>query len=76
LLSSTSAFQSSSVPGGRWQISQQHKALDVARLDLAIAFYKTWLPEGQRWTFSKMKWGDPDWWKENLVLNFALGYPF
>jgi outer membrane protein assembly factor BamA len=48
----------------------------VVRLDLALPFYKPWLPQGQRWTFSEMKWGDPDWRKENLVWNLALGYPF
>jgi outer membrane protein assembly factor BamA len=48
----------------------------VIRLDLALPFYKPWLPQGQRWTFSEMKWGDPDWRKENLVWNLALGYPF
>jgi outer membrane protein insertion porin family len=48
----------------------------VIRLDLAIPFCKPWLPEGQRWTFNTMKFGDPDWRKENLIWNFALGYPF
>ena len=51
-------------------------ALDVVNLDLAIPFCKPWLPEGKCRTFSTMKWGDPDWRKENLVWNFALGYPF
>ena len=48
----------------------------VVRLDLALPFYKPWLPEGERWTFPEMKWADRDWRKENLVWNFALGYPF
>jgi outer membrane protein insertion porin family len=48
----------------------------VIRLDLAIPFYKPWLPQGQRWTFNALKPGDPDWRKENLIWNFALGYPF
>ena len=48
----------------------------VIRLDLAIPFYKPWLSEGERWTFKSMKPGDPDWRKDNLVWNFALGYPF
>ena len=48
----------------------------VIRLDLAIPFYKPWLAEGSRWTFKSMDFGDPDWRKDNLVWNFALGYPF
>jgi outer membrane protein assembly factor BamA len=48
----------------------------VIRLDLAIPFYKPWLAEGQRWTFKSMDVGDPDWRKDNLVWNLALGYPF
>ena len=48
----------------------------IIRLDLAIPFYKPWLAEGERWTFKAMKPGDPDWRKENLIWNFALGYPF
>ena len=51
-------------------------SLFVIRLDLAIPFYKPWLPEGERWTFKKIKFGDPDWRKENLIWNFALGFPF
>ena len=48
----------------------------VIRLDLAIPFYKPWLPEGQRWTFNSMDVTNRDWRKDNLVWNFALGYPF
>jgi outer membrane protein insertion porin family len=48
----------------------------IIRLDLAIPFYKPWLDEGQRWTFKDFNISDPDWRKENLVWNFALGYPF
>jgi outer membrane protein assembly factor BamA len=48
----------------------------IIRLDLALPFYKPWFPEGQRWTFKDFDPGDPDWRKENLIWNFALGYPF
>jgi outer membrane protein assembly factor BamA len=48
----------------------------VIRLDLAIPLYKPWLSEGQRWTFKDFNPGDSDWRKENLIWNFALGYPF
>lgn len=48
----------------------------VVRLDLAFPFRKPWLPDGQRWVLSDIHFGDPDWRKENLVLNIAIGYPF
>jgi outer membrane protein insertion porin family len=48
----------------------------IIRLDLAMPFYKPWLSEGQRWTFKDVKFGNSDWRKENLIWNFALGYPF
>jgi outer membrane protein insertion porin family len=48
----------------------------IIRLDLAMPFYKPWQEEGQRWTFKDIKLGDPDWRKQNLIWNFALGYPF
>lgn len=48
----------------------------VIRLDLAMPFYKPWLDEGQRWTFSDIQLGNKDWRKQNLIWNFALGYPF
>lgn len=48
----------------------------IIRLDLAMPLYKPWLEEGQRWTFRDIKFGDPDWRKQNLIWNFALGYPF
>jgi outer membrane protein assembly factor BamA len=48
----------------------------VVRLDLAFPFRKPWLPDGQRWVLQDVKFGDPDWRKENLILNIAIGYPF
>jgi outer membrane protein insertion porin family len=48
----------------------------IIRLDLAMPFYKPWLSAGQQWTFKDIKFGDPDWRKQNLIWNFALGYPF
>jgi outer membrane protein assembly factor BamA len=47
----------------------------VIRFDLATPIRKPWLPEGERWVteFS------PDirsWRRDNLILNFAIGYPF
>ncbi|HSF46477.1 MAG TPA: BamA/TamA family outer membrane protein [Chitinophagaceae bacterium] len=46
------------------------------RFDLAIPLRKPWLPEGERWVFDQMKFGDKAWRKDNLVLNIGIGYPF
>ncbi|XZF15110.1 translocation and assembly module lipoprotein TamL [Chitinophagaceae bacterium MMS25-I14] len=48
----------------------------MLRLDLGMPVRKPWLPEGQRWVFNQIEFGDPDWRKNNLVLNVAIGYPF
>jgi len=48
----------------------------VVRFDLAFPLRKPWLPEKERWVINKVRFGDPDWRKENLVLNIAIGYPF
>ena len=55
--------------------------LDIAgiftmRLDLGMPIRKPWLPQSQRWVFNRIDFGDPDWRKENLVLNLAVGMPF
>lgn len=49
--------------------------LFVLRFDLAFPVRKPWLPEDQRW-LSDFKVFDRDWRQENMVLNFAIGYPF
>lgn len=48
----------------------------MVRLDVGMPIRKPWLPEGERWTFDKIKLGDPTWRKENIVFGFAIGYPF
>ncbi|WP_295128554.1 BamA/TamA family outer membrane protein [uncultured Chitinophaga sp.] len=48
----------------------------IIRFDVAFPLRKPWLPEGERWVGNQIKFGDPDWRKENLVLNIAIGYPF
>ena len=48
----------------------------VLRADLATPLRKPWLAEGQRWVFNQIKFADPNWRKENLVFNLAIGYPF
>jgi outer membrane protein insertion porin family len=47
----------------------------VLRFDLAIPIRKPWLPEDQRWLDS-FQIGSGEWRRENMVLNFAIGYPF
>ena len=48
----------------------------VLRLDLAMPLRKPWLPEGQRWVFNQVNFGDAAWRGQNLILNLAIGYPF
>ena len=48
----------------------------IIRFDLAFPLRKPWLPEGERWRFNDIRFGDPDWRKENLVFHVAIGYPF
>jgi outer membrane protein insertion porin family len=48
----------------------------VLRFDLAIPLRKPWLPEQKRWVIDQIKPGSPDWRRDNLVLNIAIGYPF
>lgn len=47
----------------------------VVRLDLATPLRSPHLPEGERWG-NKFNIKDKTWRRENLVLNFAIGYPF
>ncbi|MRG44212.1 BamA/TamA family outer membrane protein [Chitinophaga sp. SYP-B3965] len=48
----------------------------LIRFDIAFPLRKPWLPEKERWVFKQIAFGDPDWRKENLILNIAIGYPF
>lgn len=48
----------------------------VLRLDCGIPLRKPWLPEGERWVLNDIRFGDPLWRKQNLILNLAIGYPF
>ncbi len=48
----------------------------VLRLDLGVPVRKPWLEEGSRWVFSGIKPLEPEWRKENLILNLGIGYPF
>ena len=48
----------------------------VIRFDLATPLRKPFLPVGERWVFSAFAPGNANWRRENLVLYFAIGYPF
>lgn len=48
----------------------------VLRFDLAFPIRKPWLPAGQRWVLNQFDFANPQWRKENLVFNLAIGYPF
>lgn len=48
----------------------------VIRFDIAFPIRKPWLPQGERWVAGDTNFGDPDWRRENLIFNLALGYPF
>ena len=48
----------------------------VLRIDAAFPIRKPYMPGGPRWVFNEINFGDPQWRKENLVLNLAIGYPF
>lgn len=48
----------------------------ILRLDFAGPIRKPWLPEGKRWVLGAVDVGNPEWRKENLFFQVAIGYPF
>ena len=48
----------------------------VLRLDLAFPIRKPWLPEEDRWVIDEISFGSPEWRRDNLIFNLAIGYPF
>src|SRR5690606_39077659 len=48
----------------------------VLRTDLAIPLRVPYLPEGERWVFDKIDFGDKEWRRNNLIFNLAICYPF
>jgi outer membrane protein insertion porin family len=48
----------------------------ILRLDLATPIRKPWLPEGERMVFNQINFSSPEWRRDNLILNIAIGYPF
>lgn len=47
----------------------------VIRFDLATPLHRPYMPEGERWE-KDFKIGSNQWRRENLIFNFAIGYPF
>lgn len=47
----------------------------VIRFDFATPLRYPYLPEGERWNNS-FEIGSKTWRKQNLIFNFAIGYPF
>ena len=48
----------------------------ILRFDLGFPLRKPWLPEGSRWVGGEFDPCNREWRKENLILNFSVGYPF
>lgn len=48
----------------------------VLRLDFGMPVRKPYLPEGERWVFDDLNFGDSQWRKNNIVFNLGIGYPF
>ena len=48
----------------------------LVRFDFAFPIRKPWFPEGERWRVNDLQFGSPEWRKENLFFNLAIGYPF
>lgn len=47
----------------------------VLRFDLATPLRKPYLPAGERWERS-FRFDEGEWRSQNLIFNFAIGYPF
>jgi outer membrane protein insertion porin family len=48
----------------------------VLRFDIAFPLRKPFLPPNERWVTDDIDFGSARWWKDNLVFNIAIGYPF
>jgi outer membrane protein insertion porin family len=48
----------------------------LIRLDIAAPLRKPYLPRGQEWVIKDINLFSSDWRRQNLVYNFAIGYPF
>jgi outer membrane protein insertion porin family len=48
----------------------------VLRLDMAFPLRKPYRQSGDRWVMQQIDFFNPNWRKDNLILNIAIGYPF
>ncbi len=48
----------------------------ILRTDFGIPLRLPHRPEGQRWVFNEIDFGNKAWRRDNLVFNLAIGYPF
>jgi outer membrane protein insertion porin family len=48
----------------------------VVRFDIAMPLRKPWYPDGNRWVFNEIDFGNKEWRQNNLILNIGIGYPF
>lgn len=48
----------------------------LVRLDWAFPVKKPYILNNNGWVFNEIKFGDPDWRRQNLNFSFAIGYPF
>ena len=48
----------------------------ILRLDLGIPLREPWVSENNSWVINKIDFGSPNWRKNNMVINIAIGYPF
>lgn len=48
----------------------------ILRTDLAFPIRIPYLPEGERWVWDDIDFGDRSWRQQNLIFNLAIGYPF
>ncbi|MFZ6053105.1 translocation and assembly module lipoprotein TamL [Halocola ammonii] len=49
----------------------------LLRLDVGFPIRKPWIrTRAERWVVDEIQFGMPDWRRENLVWNVAIGYPF
>ncbi len=48
----------------------------IIRLDLAVPLKKPWLVPANQWVINDINFSKGAWRRDNLVLNFGIGYPF
>ena len=48
----------------------------ILRFDFAIPLRKPWLPLGSEWVTKDSNFGNSSWFKDNLIFNIGIGYPF